>query len=67
MSNKNDNQILKSNLSTLLKRFANTSVIEKFNDASQNNTVFTIEVSNISNNRYLKNIEIDEKASSSVI
>lgn len=67
MSNKNDNQILKSNLSTLLKRFANTSVIEKFNDASQNNTVFTIEVSNISNNRYLKNIEIDEKAISSVI
>lgn len=67
MSNKNDNQILKSNLSTLLKRFANTSIIEKFNDASQNNTVFTIEVSNISNNRYLKNIEIDEKAISSVI
>ena len=66
MSN-NDNQILKSNLSTLLKRFANTSVIDKFADTLQSNNVFTIEVEKISNNRYLKNVEVDEKAITSVI
>ena len=66
MSN-NDNQILKSNLSTLLKRFANTSVVDKFGDTLQSNNVFTIEVEKISNNRYLKNVEVDEKAITSVI
>lgn len=66
MSN-NDNQILKSNLSTLLKRFANTSVVDKFSDTLQSNNVFTIEVEKISNNRYLKNVEVDEKAITSVI
>lgn len=66
MSN-DDNQILKSNLSTLLKRFANTSVVDKFGDTLQSNNVFTIEVEKISNNRYLKNVEVDEKAITSVI
>lgn len=55
-----DNQIIKNNLSSLLKKFANTNVIEKFDDSlSQSNSVNLL-TENIIDNRFFKNVVLDE-------
>jgi len=56
-----DNQILKSNLSTLLKRFSKTDVISKIDDEYQNNKAINIDTWRIQDNSYLKDISLNEK------
>ncbi len=56
-----DNQILKNNLSSLLKKFAKTNVIEKFDDVNTLYNVVNLETNRIMDNKVLKSVEIDEK------
>ncbi|MCH5171283.1 MAG: ParB/RepB/Spo0J family partition protein [Erysipelotrichales bacterium] len=56
-----DNQILKNNLSSLLKKFAKTNFIEKFDDGYQTTNTVNLLTENIIDNRFFKNVILDEK------
>lgn len=56
-----DNQILKNNLSSLLKKFAKTNFIEKFDDGYQTSNTVNLLTENIIDNRFFKNVILDEK------
>lgn len=58
--NKNS-QIIRSNLSTLLKRFSKTDVIEKIDDGRQIANVVNLKTEYIRDNRYFINIDLDDK------
>lgn len=61
MKNK-DNSIIKNNLSTLLKRFSNSDVINTIGEEYQSNSNLRLNPNLIDDNRYLKDAtEIDEK------
>lgn len=57
-----DNQIIKSNLSTLLKKFSRTDVISKFDDEYQLGSVVNIEIDKIVYNKFLCDFDVDDNS-----
>ncbi len=56
-----DNQILKNNLGSLLKKFAKTNVIAQFDDGLQVPNSVNLPTDKIIDNRFFKDVILDEK------